>query len=184
MLGNKPQYTTKNPESGVSFDLGSSKSSHKGFQDGELPDADKLWKEYYTHVMRGDQDFDGTTVAANRTFSAMGQDGQKPPVITAYKIGSTKVGDEGAGSPDGGFVPTTASPSDGSTNASAIPALNGAVVTRLGTTGAGSQDNGLLLSPLKGSKCQMGQGWNPSAPEHPTYSMVGTNLTLGGWSDT
>ena len=68
------------------------------------------------------------------------------------------MGSFGRGFPDGGFVPSVASPGEGNgVAANSIPSLNGMLVTKLQSAGAGNSTNGLLLDPVDGSDCQTAQ---------------------------
>lgn len=148
------------------FQAGKARGSHPGFSQAadNMPPETELWNTFFTTVLRGDVDgpwYDESGMTINtdsKTFSDASPTGQKPPTITATTVDGTTVGTAGAGAPDGGFVPTIASPGavPGTVNVdySSIPALNGEVVLKLQTLGAGLSTNGLVLSPHDGSDCQ------------------------------
>ena len=148
------------------FQKGQARSSHPGFSQTEdkLPPADKVWNNFFTNVLRGDSDGPwygqaGLTISLDsRTFSDPSPTGAEPPNITSTEIDGVTVGTAGAGDPDGGFVPTVASPGEvpGAVNVnySSIPALNGNAVTILESMGAGTSTNGLILSPADTADCQ------------------------------
>lgn len=169
--------TTENVVS-TEYGLGSAHSSRPGFQQtsDNLPASEDVWGEYFNGVMRGDTDgYSGESLPIamfSRTFSD-----NSPPEITLLTIDGDSVGAHGAGSPDGGFVPSPASPGEGNgTNASAIPALNGDFAKSLSFEGAGFSQNGSVLNPHEGAGCQENQDAFQSGVS-PNYS-AGTY----GWS--
>lgn len=170
--------TTENVVS-TEYGLGSAHSSRPGFQQtsDNLPASEDVWGEYFNGVMRGDTDgYSGESLPIamfSRTFSD-----NSPPEITLLTIDGDSVGAHGAGSPDGGFVPSPASPGEGNgANASAIPALNGDFAKSLSFEGAGFSQNGSVLNPHEGAGCQENQDAFQSGVS-PNYS-AGTY----GWSD-
>ena len=179
MLGERPQYTTDNPDkAGDQFTEGVAKAEHSGFQQGQLPDSDAIWNQYYQKVLRGERDIDGSIVGASRTFTA-----NNPPLITSKTIGPKEQGLLGKGAPDGGFVPTTASPGEGNgANPTNIPAMNGLLNHRLNILGAGSGRNGSCVNPEHASNRQLAQAAN--ATSSPSYKMPGKDgSSLSGWSE-
>ena len=171
---------TTEPFTTTVYGLGTSNSARKGFQQtaGALPAAADVWGDYFDNVMRGRVDTfgDNTTVSANRTFESNG-----PPRITPTHINTTAVGELGDGEPDGGFVPTSASPGEGNGfNYKEIPALNGLLVTKLASNGAGLGENGSLLNPLQGAGCQKDHDSNQTgiSPNYPIDNPEGG----GAWS--
>ena len=163
------------------YGLGTSNSARVGFPQtaGALPPASEVWGMYFDNVMRGDTDTlgDTTTVSANRTFKSNG-----PPKITSTKIRTTKVGKLGGGEPDGGFVPTSASPGEGNgVNYAAIPELDGLLVKRLASHGAGSGENGSVRNPLEGASCQKDHDSNQTGIS-PNYPIEGPEEGTGAWS--
>ena len=185
MLGNKPQYTTTNPASeSTGFGLGTSNNSIKGFQTDQVPGPEDLWAQFYVGVLRGSNDIvGGGSVSHSKTFSEVQPTGEKPPKITLEKIDDTLVGSKGAGAPDGGFVPTVASPGEGNAfNADNIPAMGGKVSLGMNTQyGSGTGRNGSVMNPVEGSDKQP----DSDAPQgtSPNYRMVGVNSSLAAWSD-
>tara|TARA_Y100001970_G_C13742210_1_gene606814 strand:- start:28 stop:612 length:585 start_codon:yes stop_codon:yes gene_type:complete len=149
------------------FHAGQARAEHPGFpaRSDNLPGEDKVWSAFFTNVLRGsadgpwyDQTF-STQVDYSRTFSDGGTGlKEAPPTITATSIAGVNPALEGGGAPDGGFVPTVASPGEtaGAINVdySSIPALGGQLVTKLQTLGAGLGTNGLLLAPKEASDLQ------------------------------
>ena len=179
MLGERPQYTTDNPDkAGDQFTEGVAKAEHAGFQQGQLPDSDEIWNQYYQKVLRGERDIDGSVVGASRSFSA-----NNPPTITPKTIGSTEQGPLGKGAPDGGFVPTAASPGEGKgSNPANIPAMNNLLSSKLALRGAGKGRNGDCINPAHSANRQHALGANSSSS--PSYKMPGKDgSSLSGWSE-
>lgn len=174
---------TTEPFTTTVYGFGTSNSARKGFQQtaGALPAAADVWGDYFDNVMRGDTDTfgDTTTVSANRTFSSNG-----PPEITSTHIGDTDgtpVGNLGGGEPDGGFVPTSASPGEGNgVKYSEIPELDGLLVEKLVSHGAGSGENGSVRNPQQTSAAQSFHGKIPGgiSPNYPIDNTAGG----GAWS--
>jgi len=179
VLGERPQYTTDNPDkAGDQFTEGVAKAEHSGFQKNQLPDSDKIWNQYYQEVLRGERDLDGSIVGASRSFNA-----NNPPLITPKTIGPVEQGLLGGGAPDGGFVPTTASPGEGNgSNPKNIPAMKGLLNAKLVTQGAASGRNGSVQNPSQASNRQHALGANASSS--PSYKMPGKDgSSLSGWSE-
>ena len=103
------------------FHAGQARAEHPGFpaRSDNLPGEDKVWSAFFTNVLRGsadgpwyDQTF-STQVDYSRTFSDGGTGlKEAPPTITATSIAGVNPALEGGGAPDGGFVPTVASPGE------------------------------------------------------------------------
>ena len=172
---------TVKPLEVTSWGTGTSNSARKGFPQtaGALPAASEVWPDYFNNVMRGNTDTlgDTTTVSANRTFSL-----NRPPRITQYTINTTVVGELGGGEPDGGFVPTSASPGEGNGfNYSEIPALDGRLVDILASNGAGLGENGSLRNPHQDSSCQTDHD-SAQAGTSPNYPIDSPSPGTGAWS--
>ena len=172
---------TTEPFTTTVYGLGTSNSARNGFQQtaGALPAAADVWGEYFNNVMRGKVDRlgDRTTVSANRTFKSNG-----PPEITSTKIEKTEVGKLGGGEPDGGFVPTSASPGEGNgVNYKTIPELDGLLVKKLASHGAGSGENGSVRNPLEGASCQKDHDSRQTGIS-PNYPIGGAEEGSGAWS--
>lgn len=182
---------TTEPFTTTVYGLGTSNSARKGFQQtaDALPAAADVWGEYFDNVMRGDTDsLSGApeTVKASRTFLDASPTGDAPAIITPTHVGSTNVGALGGGAPDGGFVPTTASPGEGNgTNPFTIPALNGVVVAKLQAIGsatvAGEGENGSCHNPQYSAQCQTKQDSRQTGPS-PNYNLHGPAPGEGAWS--
>ena len=182
---------TTEPFTTTVYGLGTSNSARVGFSQtaGALPAAADVWGEYFNNVMRGDTDsLSGVpeTVEASRTFLDASPTGDAPPVITPTHVGSTKVGDLGGGAPDGGFVPTTASPGEGNgANPFTIPALKGDVVAALQAIGsatvAGIGENGSCHNPKYSALCQTKQDSRQTGTS-PKYNLHGPAPGQGSWS--
>jgi hypothetical protein len=180
---------TTNPEIVTVSGLGTASPLKKGFQQTavNVPSPDEVWKNFFGNVMRGSVDGpwygDGFSEelgdSVSRTFSDPSASGETPPEIKNDNIeGLGNPGTLGAGAPDGGFVPTVASPGAGnSDNPNMIPALNGRLVAKLLDAGAGNNSNGSILSPAAGSTSQTSQD-SAQTGESPFYS-IGTYA----WSD-
>lgn len=185
------QNTTENIN--TVWSAGSAVSGHKGFSQTEnnIPPASELWKNYFKNTMRGsvdgpwyqgdDQgriDLGGSalTNGTSRTFAEATSTDPGPPKIEDYRINGINVSGLGGGEPDGGFVPTVASPGEGNgANPSFIPELNGAITLALKDNGAG----GNVRSPDGGAACQINQNAAQESAEAPVYSNAG----MYAWSD-
>ena len=178
--------TTKGPY--TEWGSGTANSSRSGFQQAPaaIPDEGEIWEEYFDNVLRGDQDgpwygHTGTiTLTHSKTFSEASPTGEKPPKIRWDHIdGLGNPGIKGGGFPDGGFVPTVASPGAGNgDNPTTIPVLDGMLVRKLIDAGAGVNSNGSVIAPDEGSTCQTSQDAAQAGKRSPGYE-IGTYA----WSD-
>ena len=189
------QNTTFGPN--TSWGLGTANSARNGFPqtDSNIPPASDLWKNYFKNTMRGSTDgpwYDGDnqgradlggTVLENstsRTFLASTSTTPAPPIINDLRINGVNVSSIGKGEPDGGFVPTVASPGEGNgANPFNIPALNGDLTEKLMDNGAGLSLRGSIRDPYGGAGCQVNQDANQIGQESPVYSNAG----MYAWSD-
>lgn len=167
--------------------LGKANSARQSFPQtpSAFPAENDLWQGYFGNVMRGDEDgpwygeAGSTTVAASKTFNEADEAGEKPPLITTTTIeGLGAVGTLGKGWPDGGFVPSVASPGEGNgADPALIAPMESKFVRKLEDGGAGKNQNGSIISPSLASTAQTDQDAKQIG-RSPTY-----DAGLYGWSD-